>query len=98
LPLKSSPGGWSPGRGKVFHHESGARLKAPQKNAITGFYDRKAIEISVVLIPQAESPESRMPEISTSGSMSGDGKRSVAKMAPRPSSTLSNRTFNLIKM
>jgi hypothetical protein len=34
-----------------------------------------------------------MPEIGTSGSMSGDGKRSVAAWPklPRPSSTLPNR-------
>ena len=34
-----------------------------------------------------------MPEIGTSGSMSGDGKRSVAEWLklPRPSSTLPNR-------
>src|SRR6202007_2745235 len=34
--------------------------------------------------------ESRMPEIGTSGSMSGDGKRGVAEWPklPRPSSTL----------
>jgi hypothetical protein len=34
--------------------------------------------------------ESRMPEIGTSGSMSGDGKRGVAESPklPRPSSTL----------
>jgi hypothetical protein len=42
------------GAGKVFHQESGARLKAPQRNAIAGFGHRKAIEIPVVLIPQAE--------------------------------------------
>src|SRR6266404_6467384 len=35
-----------------------------------------------------------MPEIGTSGSMSGDGKRSVAEWPklPRPSSTLPSRT------
>jgi hypothetical protein len=35
-----------------------------------------------------------MPEIGTSGSMSGDGKRSVAEWLklPRPSSTLPKRT------
>jgi hypothetical protein len=55
LPLKSPPGGWSPGWGKVSIQESGARLEAPQRNAIIGFGDRKAIEIPVVLIPQAES-------------------------------------------
>src|ERR1700720_1397955 len=39
--------------------------------------------------------ESRMPEIGTSGSMSGDGKRSVATWPklPRPSSTLPKRRF-----
>jgi hypothetical protein len=36
-----------------------------------------------------------MPEIGTSGSMSGDGKRSVAEWPklPRPSSTLPKRTW-----
>ncbi len=36
-----------------------------------------------------------MPEIGTSGSMSGDGKRSVAEWPklPRPSSTLPYATF-----
>jgi hypothetical protein len=36
-----------------------------------------------------------MPEIGTSGSMSGDGKRSVAEWPklPRPSSTLPKRTY-----
>jgi hypothetical protein len=43
------------GAGKVSHQESGARVKAPQRNAIAGLGDRKAIEIPVVLIPQAES-------------------------------------------
>jgi len=37
-----------------------------------------------------------MPEIGTSGSMSGDGKRGVAERPklPRPSSTLPSRTSN----
>jgi len=43
-------------------------------------------------VPRGESqPESRMPEIGTSGLMSGDGKRGdgqVAPKLPRPSSTL----------
>jgi hypothetical protein len=36
-----------------------------------------------------------MPEIGTSGSMSGDGKRGVAEWPklPRPSSTLPSRHF-----
>jgi hypothetical protein len=36
-----------------------------------------------------------MPEIGTSGSMSGDGKRGVAEWPelPRPSSTLPSRQF-----
>ena len=36
-----------------------------------------------------------MPEIGTSGSMSGDGKRGVAEWPklPRPSSTLPKRRF-----
>jgi len=36
-----------------------------------------------------------MPEIGTSGSMSGDGKRGVAEWPklPRPSSTLPSRRF-----
>ena len=45
----------SGGGAKSSIQESGARLKAPQRNAITGFGDRKAIEIPVVLMPQAES-------------------------------------------
>jgi hypothetical protein len=40
------------GAGKVFRQKSGARLKAPQRNAIAGFGDRRAIDIPVVLIPQ----------------------------------------------
>jgi hypothetical protein len=40
-----------------------------------------------------------MPEIGTSGSMSGDGKRSVAEWPklPRPSSTLPSRTFRNVR-
>src|SRR5258708_39821685 len=43
--------------------------------------------------------ESRMPEIGTSGSMSGDGKRSVAEWPklPRPSSTLPKIKANASK-
>jgi hypothetical protein len=39
-----------------------------------------------------------MPEIGTSGSMSGDGKRSVAKWPklPRPSSTLPKATSSVV--
>ena len=41
-----------------------------------------------------------MPEIGTSGSMSGDGKRSVAAWPklPRPSSTLPTRTSRSVGM
>jgi hypothetical protein len=41
-----------------------------------------------------------MPEIGTSGSMSGDGKRSVAEWLklPRPSSTLPNAIADPIEL
>ena len=41
-----------------------------------------------------------MPEIGTSGSMSGDGKRSVAEWPklPRPSSTLPKRTSSDVRL
>jgi hypothetical protein len=40
-----------------------------------------------------------MPEIGTSGSMSGDGKRSAAAWPklPRPSSTLPKRTYRDVR-
>jgi hypothetical protein len=89
--------------GAPRHRRRGDRMSLPCLDAVIAV-SRGEGELLTVPKPRAVSllsvylavslSESRMPEIGASGSMSEDGKRSVAEWPklPRPSSTLPKRT------